>query len=181
MISADSYTLVESRVLLDHAFVRMLGDTLEYQGRRRPYYYLESPVESVATLALTENREILLTRQYRHPIREVIFDLPAGRLSPGEDALAGARRELEEETGYRAGTLVPLGRFNPFPGSLKVTAHLFFATDLTPTLQRLDPDEELDLVLMPFDEVLAGVLNGEFIDGSLQMAMLLAAQKGLAG
>src|SRR5574337_176589 len=126
-----AYTLVESRTLFEQAWVRIVVDTVEHAGRRAPYFYLESPVDSVATVALMAEGRMILTRQYRHPLNAVIYDLPAGRLRAGEDPAAGARRELEEETGYRAGRLTALGRYNPFPGYLKVTAHLFLATDLT--------------------------------------------------
>lgn len=177
--SAGSYTIVESRVAFDHPWVRMIVDTLEHHGRRAPYFYLESPVEAVATVAVTGARQIVLTRQYRHPVRAVIYDLPAGRLEPGEDPLAGAQRELEEETGFRAGRVKRLGYYNQFPGSLRAATNLFFAADLVRARQRLDEGEELEVVLMPFDEELAMVLRGECIDGSLQMGVLLAAQMGL--
>jgi len=178
-ISSSDYLLRETRVAFDHQWVRVIVDTLEHHGQRHPYYYLESPVEAAATVAITADKQIVLTRQYRHPIREVIYDLPAGRLTPGEDPRLGAQRELEEETGYRAGNVILLGRYNPFPGSLKVTAHLFFASDLTLTAPHRDEGEELEVLLKPFAEVLAMVLRGECIDGSLQMGVLLAAQKGL--
>jgi len=97
------------------------------------------------------------------------------------DAPYQFNRRFDEETGYRAGSLTPLGRYNPFPGYLKVTAHLFLATDLTFGGQRLDEGEELEVAAMPFADVLAMVLRGECIDGSLQLGVLLAAQKGLAG
>jgi ADP-ribose pyrophosphatase len=180
-ISADSYTVIETRLVLDHPLVQVAVDTLEHDGRRLPYFSIRSPVEAVAVVALTADGHLLLTRQYRHPIGQVIYDLPAGRLEPGEAPLAGAARELEEETGWRAGRLVPLGYYNQFPGTLRAGTHLFFATDLTRTAQHLDDDEELEVVARPFAEVLAGVLNGDFVDGSLQMGVLLAAQKGLAG
>ncbi len=180
-LSTDPYHVLETRVMFDHPWARMIADTLEHGGRRFPYYYLESPVDSVATVALTGGGEIVLVRQYRHPVRAVIYDLPAGRLRPGEDPAAGAARELEEETGYRAGRMLPLGRFNPFPGSLKVTAHLFFATGLSRTQQRLDEGEELEIVLKPFEEALDMVQRGECLDGSLQLGVLLAAQKRLVG
>lgn len=179
MITADSYTVVESRVVFDHAWVRLVVDTLEHKGRRWPYFSLESPVEAVATVAVTRDRQIVLTRQYRHPVRAVIYDLPAGRLTPGEDAATGAARELEEETGYRAGRMISLGRYNQFPGVLRAATNLFFAAGLTPTRQNLDEGEELEVVLMPFAEVLAMVLRGDYLDGSLQLGVLLAAHKGL--
>jgi ADP-ribose pyrophosphatase len=176
----DHWTVADRKVLFDHPRFRIIYDTLAYNGVTRPYVYLESPVDSVATLALMADRQIVLTRQYRHAIGQTIYDLPAGRLDPGEDPLMGAQRELEEETGYRAGTFVPLASYNPFPGSLKVTAHTFFATDLTHGDQRLDEHEELEVHHRPFDEVYAEVLAGRHIDGHLQMAVLMARARGLA-
>jgi ADP-ribose pyrophosphatase len=176
----DNWSVAEHTVAFEHPWVRIMIDRLARGDESRMYYYLESPVDSVNMLAVTANREIVLTRQYRHPIGQIIYDLPAGRADPGEDPLEGARRELEEETGYHAGTILPLGSFNPFPGSLKVTAHLFFAADLTPGHQRLDPGEELEVHLRPFDEVYAEVLTGQHVDAALQMAVLLARGRGLA-
>src|SRR3990172_6295035 len=114
-ISADDYMMVDSQVILDHPRVRMFADTLEHAGRRRSYLYLASPVEAVNILALTAEGRVVLTRQYRPPIRAVIFDLPGGRVEPGEEPVDGARRELEEETGYRAGRLILLCLYNHFP------------------------------------------------------------------
>jgi ADP-ribose pyrophosphatase len=179
-ISADSYSVVETQVMLDHPWVKLLVETLEHHGRRLKYFYLASPVEAVAVVALTGDGRILLTRQYRHPVQRVIYDLPAGRLEPGEAPLAGAARELEEETGYRAGRIEKLGYYNQFPGTLRAATNLFFATDLVKTRQNLDEGEELEVVPMSFAEALAMVLRGDFIDGSLQMGVLLTAQKGLA-
>lgn len=158
----------------------MVVDTLTRDGVSKPYFILESPVDSVATVALTADRQIVLTRQYRHGVGRVIFDLPAGRTEPGEDPLQGARREFEEETGYRAGRFETLGEMSPFPGSLKVTRYIYFATDLVPGEQHLDPGEELEVVLLPFDRVYEDVLSGRYIDAGLQSGVLLARAKGLA-
>ena len=179
-ISADSYTVVETKVMLDHPWVKMVVDTLEHHGKRLKHFYLASPVEAAAVVALTGDGQIIRTRQYRHPVGAVIYDLPAGRLEPGEHPLAGARRELEEETGYRAGRIEKLGYYNQFPGTLRAATSIFLATDLTQTEQKLDEGEELEVVRMPFAEALAMVLRGECVDGSLQLGVLLAAQKGLA-
>jgi ADP-ribose pyrophosphatase len=133
----------------------------------------------VAAVALTDGGELVLTRQYRHPLGRVLIDVPAGRMSPGEEPSQAARRELLEETGYHAGYIQPLGRYTPFPGSLKVTAHLFFARDLRPGPQHLDPGEELEVILRPVDAIVEGILNGEYLDTSLQLGVLLARAKGL--
>jgi len=178
-ISADSYTVIESRLVLSHPRARILIDTLEHDEQRFEHFYIESPVNGVAIVALMPNGQVLLTRHYRHAIRQVIYDLPAGHLTPGEDPLAGARRELEEETGFRAGRIESLGAYSLLPGMLKATIYLFFATDLIPTRQHLDPGEELEVVSLPFAKALAMVLRGECPDGSLQLGLLLAVQKGL--
>jgi ADP-ribose pyrophosphatase len=173
------YQVVASQVLFDHPWARIVVDTLEYQGDKRPYFYLESPVEAVATVGQTQTGEIILTRQYRHPVGRIIYDLPAGRLEPGEDPLEGARREFEEETGYYPNYIEKIGYYNQFPGTLRAATNLFFATELIPTHQHLDEGEELEIVLLPVADVLGMIFHGEIIDGSLQLGVLLAYYKGL--
>ena len=173
------YQVIASKVIFDHPWARIVVDTLEYQGERRPYFYLESPVEAVATVGLTQAGEIILTRQYRHPVGRVIYELPAGRLEPGEDPLMGARREFEEETGYYPNHIEMIGYYNQFPGTLRAATNLFFASDLLPTHQHLDEGEELEIVRLPVGDVLKMIASGEIIDGSLQLGVLLAQLKGL--
>lgn len=173
------YRLIASQTVFDHPWVTIVHDTLEHQGQLLQYFYLASPVEAVATVGLNAQGEILLTRQYRHPIGKVIYDLPAGRLEPGEDPLDGARREFEEETGYYPRHIQPLGYYNQFPGTLRAATNLFFASDLQPTQQKLDEGEFLEIVRLPVADVLQMVLRGEVIDGSLQLGVLLAYEKGL--
>jgi ADP-ribose pyrophosphatase len=173
------YRIVETKTIFDHPGVKIILDTLEHNGKQRRYFYLASPVNAVATVGLTDEAKIILTRQYRHPVRQVIYDLPAGRLNPGESTLDGARREFEEETGYYPTHIEQIGYYNQFPGTLLAATSLFFAKNLIATQQRLDEGEELDIVLLPVSEVLEMILSGEVIDGSLQLGVLLAYTKGL--
>ncbi len=172
------FKLVSSQVLFDNPYAQVILDTLEYDGVKRPYFYLTSPVEAVATVSLTNEGCIILTHQYRHPVGKVIYDLPAGHLEPGEDPLQGARREFEEETGYYPRRMEPLGYYNQFPGVLRAATNLFFASDLVKTAQRLEPGEVLETAHVPVNEVMRMILSGEVIDGSLQLGVLLALQKG---
>jgi ADP-ribose pyrophosphatase len=173
------YKLISSQTLFDHPYAKVILDTLEYEGKQFPYFYLTSPVDAVATVGLTDDGCIILTRQYRHPVRQVIYDLPAGHLEPGEDPITGARREFEEETGYFPHHIEKLGYYNQFPGVLRAATNLFFASDLEKTTQNLAQGEVLDTVHMQVNDVLNMILSGTVIDGSLQLGVLLAIQKGL--
>ncbi len=173
-----NFKLISSQVLFDNPYARVIVDTLEYEGVQRPYFYLTSPVEAVATVSLTGDGCIILTHQYRHPVGKVIYDLPAGHLEPGEKPMEGARREFEEETGYVPRQMEHIGYYNQFPGVLQAATNLFFATDLVKTAQHLEPGEVLETIHMPVRQVLQLILNGDIIDGSLQLGVLLALQKG---
>ena len=176
---STDYKVIGTKILFDHSWAKIVVDMIEYQGTQRPYFYVASPVEAVATVGLNTEGEIILTQQYRHPVGDVIYDLPAGRLEVGESPLDGARREFEEETGFYPNHIEQLGYYNQFPGTLRAGTNLFFARDLIPTKQMLDEGEELNIVVMAVPDVVEMVLQGKIIDGSLQLGVLLALGKGL--
>jgi ADP-ribose pyrophosphatase len=172
------FEIIHQKIVFEEPWAKLVVDTLLHRGKTRPYYYLISPTESVAVVGITSKQEVILTYQYRHPVRRYIFDLPAGGLLPGETPLTGARREFEEETGFYPNSLNKLGYFNQFPGSMKAGTHLFFAKNLIPTQQNLDPNEELTIVFKTANEILDLIKRGQLIDGSLQLGILLALQLG---
>jgi ADP-ribose pyrophosphatase len=175
------WNVLESRVIFDYHFIRVREDLLEHpeDGRRFHYFYMQSPAEAVATVPLTDDGCVILTRQYRHPIGRVIYDLPAGRPEAGESLQQAAARELEEETGLRAARWHKLAYFNQFPGAMQVGTHLFLAQELSQGEQKLDWCEDLEAVKMPFARAMDLVTSGQVIDGSMMMGLLLVAQKGL--
>ncbi|MBE7447100.1 MAG: NUDIX hydrolase [Planctomycetia bacterium] len=103
-------------------------------GRKVMREIIEHPGSAAIIPFISEN-EIFLIRQYRHAVKETLYEIPAGTLDKGETFLACAGRELEEETGYRAGTLEPLIILYPSPGILSETMHLFKATNLVKPTQ----------------------------------------------
>ncbi len=175
----DKWNVVSTKTLFDHPFIKFRVEHIRRQdtGEEMDYFILEPPVSTVATVAVDDEGNILLTKQYRHPLRKVIFDLPAGRIEPGEEPEAAARREFTEETGCDAERWEKLGYYMPYPGGLLSGTHLYLATGLkkNPGGQRFDPHEYLEVVKKPFPEVLKGVLDGEFVDGALEMGVLLAS------
>jgi len=135
--------------------------------------YIKHP-GAVAVVALTDDGQIVMERQYRHPLGKVFLEIPAGKLDPDEPALACAQRELLEETGYLANHWQHLGTLHPCIGYADEHIEIFLARGLTRTERNLDHGELLDVVEMPFDAVLDAVMAGEITDGKTISAMFFA-------
>jgi ADP-ribose pyrophosphatase len=130
---------------------------------------------AVAIAPVTAAGELLLVRQYRHAAREVLLEIPAGRLERGEAPLAAARRELAEETGMRAASWRELYTFLPAPGFCSERIFLFEARGLEasptgPDAARPDADEDLEVLSLPPERVLAVARDGKTL---LAAALLL--------
>ena len=125
----------------------------------------------VAVLALDEDNNVTLVRQYRYPIRQLLLELPAGKLDHGaeEDRLLGAQRELSEETGLEASQWTYLGYILASPGFCNEALHMYLARGLARKEQHPDEDEFLDVVTMPFE-----ALAGQVMDGSITDAKTVA-------
>lgn len=131
-------------------------------------------VDGVTVLPLDENNNVLTVTQYRYVFGKNLLELPAGKLDPGEDPVAGALRELKEETGAEPGEFTSLGTVLPAPGCYGEALHLFLARDLKMGEQCLDPDEFLNVERIPFDEMVRRCLSGELEDAKTVIAVLKA-------
>jgi ADP-ribose pyrophosphatase len=130
---------------------------------------------SVAALAVLPDGRIVLVRQYRYAVDAYVWELPAGRRDPDETPEAGARRELEEEVGLRAGALEPISTFWTTPGFCDEVMHLYRATELEPVPARPEADERIEQRSFTLDEALAMVRSGEIREGKTLVALLLEA------
>jgi ADP-ribose pyrophosphatase len=126
-------------------------------------------------LPLFADGRVALVRQYRHPAGKDLLEIPAGRLERGEDPAACAAREIEEEIGFRAGRLDKLAAFYSTPGFCDEVLHVYLATELTPSAQRLDSDERLEIVTLPLADALALAACGGIEDSKTMVALLMAA------
>jgi ADP-ribose pyrophosphatase len=118
---------------------------------------------------------VLLIRQYRYATGGSLFEIPAGRLDPGEEPDHCARRELQEEVGVTAGRLERLTTIWTTPGFTDERIHLFWAADLAAGAHAREPDEFIEVVPKPLSEVLGMVRNGEICDGKTVVAILYMA------
>ena len=131
----------------------------------------------VCMAALTDAGELLFVRQFRYAYGEVLPELPAGKLEPGEDPLPAGQRELREETGAAAARYEDLGVFYPTPGYCAEKIYTYLATCLTFGAQCPDEDEFLQCERIPLEEAVHMVLRGEIRDGKTQAAVLKVAMR----
>ncbi len=148
-------------------------------GRSARFEIVRHPGGACA-LPLLEDGRVMLVRQFRPPVGRMVLELPAGKLDAGEPPEVCIRRELQEETGYRAGRIEKLGEMLTAVGFCDERIHIYLARDLEPVGQALEPDEYIELVPLPLNEALAMVLSGEIIDGKTQLALLLYSARGAA-
>ncbi len=133
----------------DGAWVHVRVDTVRLpSGRQRPREVVEHP-GAVAIVALTTADDVVLLRQFHHPIGRSLVGLPAGTLEPGEAPDAAARRELLEETGYAAGSLRELASYYTSPGYTDERMTIFLATDCATAPVQRDPDELIAVAAVP--------------------------------
>jgi len=148
-----------------------LDEVILSSGRRAEREIVVHPGAS-AILPIIEPGKILMVRQYRHPVGEVLLEIPAGTLKPGEDPMACAARELEEETGYRAGKLAHLITVYPTPGYSSEILHIYLARDLRRGVQAPEMDENISIVEMSINQVLDGIRDGKIRDSKTIVATL---------
>jgi ADP-ribose pyrophosphatase len=117
---------------------------------------------------------ILLIRQYRYAANGYVYEIPAGRLDPGEAPEECAARELREETGYSASGLIRLTTFYTTPGFTDEQIHLFAASGLTEGDAQVEPDEVLDLAPVTLSRAMAMIASGELVDGKSMIGVLFA-------
>jgi ADP-ribose pyrophosphatase len=142
-------------------------------GREATRDVVEHP-GAVAVVPVTAAGEVVLVRQYRYPIARALLEVPAGKLDKGERPEDCARRELEEETGYKAGSLEHLATFFTAPGFTDEQMHLYVARDLSQTSQNTDQDEFIDIEYYTAAQIKKLLADKEIIDAKTLVGLLMA-------
>lgn len=148
-------------------------DIISYPSGEKSTYDLVRHPGAVAILPIDTTGELLLIRQWRRSVQEILIELPAGTIDPGEEPAACAAREVREETGFQAGSLVPLGGFYTAPGFCNEYIHLFLATDLSYAPLIAEDTEDIDLFPLSLKEALLFVVQGKIRDSKTIAALLL--------
>ena len=177
-----SEQLLSSEVVFEGPLFRVLRDRLIEPGGQENARDIIRHNGSVVILAVdnTKNKRnpwIVVERQYRHAARQFLWELPAGKLDAGEDALAGAKRELQEETGYQAKKWKSLVEYYPSPGFLGESMKVFLAEGLVAGDAKPEDDEQIEIRLVKLADVIKMIDKGAILDGKTLSSVLLYARK----
>jgi ADP-ribose pyrophosphatase len=174
--------LLSSVVVYQGPLFRVVHDKLIEPGGKKSERDIIRHNGSVVILAIDTTRSkkdpwIVVERQYRHAATQYLWELPAGKLDPGEDALAGAQRELEEETGYRAKKWKPLVEYYASPGFLGESMKVFIAEGLVAGDAHPEDDEDIEFRLVKLSDVVKMIDKGSIRDGKTLTSVLLYARQ----
>ncbi|MGB8261336.1 MAG: NUDIX hydrolase [Terracidiphilus sp.] len=178
----EKAVLVSSEVRYEGPLFRVLHDRIVEPGGRENERDIIRHNGSVVILAVDKTKSkrdpwVVVEHQYRHAANQFLWELPAGKLDPGEDALAGAQRELEEETGYRAKKWKPLMEYYASPGFLGESMKVFLAEGLIAGEARPEEDELIDFRLVKLSDLVKRIEKGEILDGKTLTSVLLYARQ----
>jgi ADP-ribose pyrophosphatase len=173
-------TVLSSEVVFQGPLFRVLHDKLVEPGGRKNERDVIRHNGSVVILAIDNSKSkknpwIVMERQYRHAANQFLWELPAGKIDAGEEPLAGAKRELAEETGYRAKKWRPLVEYYASPGFLGEAMKVFVAEGLVAGDARPEEDENIELRLVKLADVLKMIEKGAILDGKTLTSVLLYA------
>jgi ADP-ribose pyrophosphatase len=166
--------VVSSEKVFQGRAIRLRVDQVRLNNGTFPIEVLEHS-GGVAVVPIDGDDNVLMVRQYRHSVGQVLLEIPAGTVKPGEDPAACAARELQEEVGMKADKIDLIGEFFLAPGYSSELMRLYLAAGLTPSSLPQDEDEEIVVEKIPFARAVQMAIRGELRDAKSIVGLLLAA------
>ncbi len=168
---SNPYSVLSSELLHERNYVRFFRDMVQIGDVKKDYSYMEVD-DSVGIVALNEKGEVALVGQWRYPIKEYHWEIPAGMCEAGESPLENAKRELMEEAGVSAAKWTVLGSYQMDASKMRQQNTLFLAEDLTVGDNAPMEDEKIERLWLPLKEALSLVESGEIRDGLTVIGLL---------
>jgi len=176
MTSLEKWKILQSQMALNHPWCKVRRDRIKLpDGKIIDDYFVNIRPDVAIILPVTNNQEIIFVKQYRHAIGDFFIELPAGGFNPEQESgEVAAIRELEEETGYVASNIKKLATFYDKPSKDTNQLHLYLAENVVKTGNlKLDITEEIEVILIPIDEVLEKIKKGEICVAGTVAALFL--------
>lgn len=165
-------TLATQQIYQGHA-VNMRVDTVEKASGKKTTRDVVEHSDCVAVVALDEQDNVILVRQFRYAVDRFLLEIPAGGIDTGEEPIDSVRRELQEEIGYFPRKIDKLGGFYSIPGYGTEYLHCFLATDLVPSRLMAEDTDDIELVRVSPDQIPQLIASGEICDGKSVAALLM--------
>ncbi len=165
---------LSSEVIFEGVVVKLYKDTVELPNGKEATREVIRHQGAACVVAFTDDFKVIVVKQFRYPFNKVLTEIPAGKLDPGEEPHQCALRELREEAGVIPERLVYIGDLYPTPAYCDEVIHMYMATGLKYVEQKLDEDEFLEVVHMPYNELKKAIFTGEICDAKTQAAFLKA-------
>lgn len=165
--------IISSKEILKNKLFRVVDEIATDPGGFEIHRAIVRHPGSAVMLAIDQNERALLVKQFRLPAEQDLWEIPAGRVDPGETPLEAAQRELREETGYSARTWIPLASYWASPGYIDEKMNLFLALDLTEGQQEPMEDERIEIRWFEKQELAEMVRHGEIKDGKTLVGYFL--------
>jgi ADP-ribose pyrophosphatase len=175
--TSQNVEVVSSKLSYEGPLFRVHTDKIKENGRELTRDVIRHN-GSVVVLAVDDSKSkrdplIVMERQYRHAAREVLLEVPAGKMEDGEDALAGAKRELLEETGFKAKRWRKMIRYFASPGFLGEFMQVFLAEGLTLGDAQPEYDEQIEIEMIPLSKLVQMIDAGKIYDGKTLISVML--------
>jgi 8-oxo-dGTP pyrophosphatase MutT (NUDIX family) len=174
-MTVEPWDLLKEEYLFTHRWLKVLKRRYRIpRDDQEADFYLFEYTNWVNVLPIAEDGRMVLIRQYRPGLDEVLWEIPAGALDDDEEPLQAAKRELAEETGYEGGVWELLGTFSPNPGTHSNLSYSYLAQGVHASRpQQLDRTEDIEVVLMPPEKVRSMIDRNEFMHSLHATALLL--------
>jgi ADP-ribose pyrophosphatase len=172
-----AWRTLTSRLVYANSWIRVREDIAELPDGRTTLYGVVECAPAVGVLPFLDEETVVLVGQWRYVSRAFRWEIPTGAVKPGESEDDAVRRELAEEAGYAADTLVKLCTFDTSKSILDETAHLYVAEGLRPVAREPDETEFIDVRAFPFAEVVRMVERSEIVDAMTALAVLHAGRR----
>uniref|UniRef100_A0A7C3F0D3 NUDIX hydrolase n=1 Tax=Candidatus Methanomethylicus mesodigestus TaxID=1867258 RepID=A0A7C3F0D3_9CREN len=164
--------ILSSRTAFRGELLRVQVDEVEVRAGRHATREMVVHRGAVVVVAIHE-RKVVMERQYRHAAKKALWELPAGTLEEGEAPEECAKRELLEETGFKASAVEELSHFYVAPGYSTEMIHLFYTEDVSPSIQSQEHDEDIEVHLVPIESAIGMVHANEIEDAKTIIGILL--------
>ncbi len=174
-MSRDQYEKsVDRKTGFQGQLIKVHVDTVRLPNRKLSRREVVEHGESVSIVPIREDMSVLLVKQYRHAVQQILLEIPAGGINKTETPLEAAHRELKEETGVTADNMMHLASFWTTPGFCDERMHAYLATSLHTGKQEQEDDENIEIIRVPLKQIIPIINNGKIVDSKSIAALLLS-------